>query len=1204
MIVRVIEKFVGSWIEELKISADPAEFMLPTEISADLFDTSSGVRDGAITVLTDQAYAPLREAIARTINPAYATKAPGFTESTGIWTHPIPSLTATRLALHAMLEDMARPLSGSTPRQVTVPTWFKERVLPLYLGFVTQQVRATPMGREETGLFASESALKAQAILEYGGCPIGLAFGDELVPHVNVLVDYPEADDSSPERDAFRQLRASLSPDEEAKALKALADMLLKRKETKPADPTQKVSMPRALELVLELAKASLEKGMVPDYSVGLVGAANSAFKEARGLPVLLDVLPHFRFAETVPTEVGEVWRKDAGKVLDATLDTLTADGHSYCVTRVGELVLPEIDGMTVAAPTQTVPPNPVLYVWGNQDAAKLVGRTLILKGLWEGQIATLKVKLGDSISTTVLTKDVVLARRIVRFGKHPATGIPQYPHVPLKREFLHLLVKAESTCDLNAAHYRIAVKGHPIPIEETYSGTRIEDLADEGQSLAIACWPDPIEGLAKARRGHWKYWSFYLGDNGFTSDQLGVDFEVLGARASGGKLERLDDGIGTVRIVMNALEPKFVYVSKLEAEGAFELKSQGAASARAQSSANVGLDFGTSNTSVAVQVGEVAAAFDFASVKECQPLILVANSADTRLGIRTGFPWLPSVRSANESADTPDGEEAVQLPSGLFVATREPDWVKMLPLGGATMVAPGANVPAYKNAGLWHDNLKWMDQEGPTRCYLRGVLLWVAAAIEADQLVLRASYPLAFSDTKRREYDRLLESVLRWLVGQTGVGIAGLAVGGTPSATASDVCPFLGVDEASILLLGARAELEAEGLGDTGAEKQLALAVCVDIGGGTVDTSVGIISSGDSDSRCCQIVAAESCRFGANLVRKSVGRLLQVTSVQVLDHAIRRGLPDALWEPPEDAAPKIKKITKAMTSADSIREIKAVLCQYFVVLLEHTARLAAAVLLDIPTLVYRLHHGPGIGDNGEIKQRVGWVTNAESTVNLLVFPIRSGNGWRWLPQRYQKAWHNELVKRIKELVNESFQFRPAFQPGCTWEIGNVTNEELVFSWKKHTVAERGAMVNEKSLAGSAPQHCACDGFDNPGSKWFVHVGDGSLGNTDREIDFHNLGLNESAIRSFCDPVWRPKIGAIQNVLTPLPLASVKLMAVNARWPAEFQEPNPNKLVQVRKLQPGALDYRRLATFRGWLEAVVSCHFDEDWSRTMFEKQS
>lgn len=1315
----VLEECVARWLREAKIEMPVAPMLLPANLQLAVQDVPGVAAAGQpVVALPEQAYGLLREEIGKAIDQPIAALADGmFREPSGVWSHPIASLQADHLAFNAALDDAASKLKSLAESSRRAPVWFEERVLPLYLGFVCQKVVAYPLGKEDTGPFSTAASLGAQAILKFEGTPVGLAFGNVLLPHVNVLTDLPEADLESAHRGAFARLVTSMTHAEKQKSLDVLRSWL---------DKENQETLSQCLRFVHEITKRGGGGASAPNYHPSPVGPVGATSAPAY-LPILEATHPEIRFVTTPPEAALKVLR--TGKLV-VTVKKLGSTLDECICEAPGEvpMSLPEVRGWTIAETGHVSHPHgPTLYVWrGGQSAVTLVGRTITITGIFKEatnaqQLVTLEVHLDRDVPAPVsLSRDDVFVPKLLRF-KAGTNPVAQYPDVPVNREFLHLVVNFRKSVKENGSvDYLVDFKGG-FTEKRTYSELDMRNAAEDDE-LAVACWPHPTEGLAAGRRGKWTYWTFYLGDNGLQLPQLGLHFEVLGRKTVGARFERLDRGEDTVRVVDGAAMPEFIFVQLATGgSGAFRIPASEPAGPNV-AAAKIGLDFGTSNTSAAVD-GEP---IDFVADGTRAPFVMVGNDPSSPMGLRTSFPWLPSVRSANDTSKRAERRPVYQIPSGLF-STK----AALAPFDGSTFAPPDANIAIYRNSGTWYDDLKWNDDTGPTECFLRSILLWAAAGLSGDHLTFKASYPLAFGVGKKQAYDQLLGATLNWVTQRAGLTL-------TPSGG------HLGTDEASILLLCAREMLTEHALLDAGigtdvpapatpvvvqpqpqgeddpfgsgpgptspegqmlrairevmvdgnvpsahkdrlkalqqrlglsspavraiveqarlqgaeddpfeddraserslrdavsrwvnsdllpmqrrlglsdevlrkvieevlpvrhvpttttsarraaspvaapkTSRALGLAVCVDIGGGTVDTSVGVIAA----NRGCQVIAAESTRLGANLLGRSIRHVLGVGK-EVLDFAIRGGLADAVWTT-DDPIDAIQRLTNSALDAARLASLKKTILEYYLIHLEHTARIAAATLLDTPTLVQRMSNGPGTQAGLTVQAR--WVMDPSVRVVLPIISLRSGNGWKWLSPALQSAWQTALLGRIRELVESQALARANLMPGCEWDLVDVSNRRLSFVWEKHEVAARSS-TNGAVNNATTPAHCVCDGFNNSGAvDWFCHIGDGSLIGHELIPELQSWGQR---IEQACAAVWRPQIGNISGQLKPPVPSSVRLRTHSVDWPAGFEAPNDESLTGVRPNQyreAQGSEYRRLSTMRAWLELEVSKHFDPDW---------
>ncbi len=492
---------------------------------------------------------------------------------------------------------------------------------------------------------------------------------------------------------------------------------------------------------------------------------------------------------------------------------------------------------------------------------------------------------------------------------------------------------------------------------------------------------------------------------------------------------------------VAGGVGPRFVVLStgdEHERCGVFELLKDHCALDK-NKHVTVALDFGTSNTVVACtqfdqgrQRGKaihldrhVGVAAGAAATELLKPLAVAAKES-----WHLEQPWLLGV-FAPVFEEEKQGID--QIPSGIFLrAARSSEKqprieAESLPFVDYALVGPGLAIEKSPtdNRRCWLSGLKWWsDDPVPTEKFLEALLTWTVMVCGCASLGVRATYPFAFPEFRRKAYGKLLDDVTRRVTKMTGVGVKlenPYRSVPTPLGGASPPLPF--VDESSPLILNQYQQFHLADQGDQKLDPKFLFVA--DLGGGTLDVLLGYFF----DESTHRTLASESVRIGAR---------------DVIDLLIRR-----LRWPPDYDSPELRRtllegmarggslVEKIQDSADHGRlfsdgftklqvewegtpsianEFRKDVLMYFFFLCEYAARFLAGVLTQ-PRLVERVGRAPGESSLplADLPALFSGVPSEGFALSIVL----TGNGWGFLDlvEGGEERWRAAVFDRVKELT-------------------------------------------------------------------------------------------------------------------------------------------------------------------------------------------
>jgi len=679
----------------------------------------------------------------------------------------------------------------------------------------------------------------------------------------------------------------------------------------------------------------------------------------------------------------------------------------------------------------------------------------------------TLLVHVEDSIDVFTASEkddddDSIWARQIFRIRGWSAAGQPKcylYSESPVRREYWPYVISSSMTESPDEIEWTVQFQGN---VEAVFSlsvtDPRLVDAAapvHSEKSCGVAIWPPKlipgwrlysvVGDLVFDRPGN--RIDFWLGNAGSRSCRLAASDEVITSKEGIAIVPR--DGAGG---------PRFLQVVNGEAVGYFELLSESCA--QGEQGTSVGIDFGTSATTVAVAEGGQSVAIDLGSYNlMAHPKIIVPNHAS---GLHIDPVWLPTIVSPMFSNVIGDLK---QIPTGVFKRLTDDSPAGALPFVGFTFVSGNFDLNlAPERVRGWTADLKWRRDnangasgmgagDADRRKFFVAILTWTAALLRehAGRIDLRATYPLAFTSNEVKAYGSMLKEVAAQVEKMTGIQISIARPYFGLDAEEQAPRPF--VDESTPLLDGALTHFNV-----VGAKGQPVIFVA-DLGGETLDVQLVCLPKADNDSSY-RIVACESVRIGANAI-------VDYLQNELIENAYRTNDPA---DQPKIVRSVLNRVIRSQQLAGAIAAGQTVpiagtriswrsprapqdflhaLDGYFGLLVEYCARFVSGTLRNRTGLRTRLATAPGLG-----------VVSDEfliaPTITYAIQPYLIGNGWKMLPLFLESisgslinnpsAWiASILLNRIGELLSpeqvelvEGSPGAPLFMDKTQTAIGTV----------------------------------------------------------------------------------------------------------------------------------------------------------------------
>lgn len=1187
-----------------------------------------------------------------------ATTYANTTGEPGVYSRPFASpLGVAHAMLHRVRDAMQEHRAGDRARLLTDRG--VSLVIALWRAAFHNQLTfdsITPRDREIIAAGEPAAVLADCRVVRFNGAAVGLTFPElGLVPHVELVDQERSAEglerlrttlasealqaqlsklDEMPDRIAFRRYLDELRPS----MVMALAELPVGQRSPPiwyqlldrwagtdlPAETT--VHCVRRVTLWPAHAEASASFQSIP-----VRRSALSAFTTSDGT--------HWRAPGVVADRLGDGYAELELEVVRYEI------GRAVCTpvwagdARV-EVDLPLLPGVCIASRAVEVPvaeareivPGDVqhaVYVWDGHAHTSWDGASRVLRliGRIEGrpEVVTFAVRFGADFDLQVLSNDRVLVKRVarVRAFEQGREGWV-YADVPVRAEFLHLVRSASAVVGPAARVYTVNFLGE-VTREVGYGEGQTADIGrpkserDVGKTVAIAVWPGL--GIPPVIRRSWRLFTFLFGDNGVNDvcKEYKANFGVFGGLPDRNpmfcRLDRPDD-VAPVRTVVGPPTPRFLHVTILDeggGEGTFSLDPLGVGAETADSlpPAYLGLDLGTSNTCMAATSGQAPQLLRFAGEEAHRPHVLARNVGhEVDLGLLTSEPWLPSVRCVH---DRPECRASVapfsELPTWLMLTSRYAVDGKalsnevlreegVLPFADFCLVGPEVNTANWGSRVL--SGIKWGHSPEKTRRFLEVLFVWGLASPQTygNEVVLRASFPLAFRAEARARYGAVIAEALRRATEWTGrrarldAPLDAPALDYTRSmleAAPVPALPFL--DESSVLVEGIGKIFKHHGHTSNADGRTLSIAVAIDIGGRTIDTVVAALKPGAGDGLNSRLLSAGSVELGADVLKR---RLLQdVFQVggfaSILDLAIRTGLPRRMWST-EGWPGAGDLVTTHGEAVNSLPLAWKLIRGYFGVLAEYCARVLAGALLDRQNLIHRLKSARGTGAQEAFETEVTWLSNSKGPVRIVLAPLLCGNGWRWLPTDERSAWASLFASRARELLSA---YDERARAGGEWAPYDASLVSLdATTWPKGKVAALLAGVQRLTRnPAPVPPESVCNGFavePEHEERWMRQIGAGALPASD-------AGSKElyGAIWDRCDPPSAHPAPTFPRSVT-LGGAVQKVELANRSW----QLPSAADFKAIREAQAERKDhaeFRSLSTMDAWLGRVLAAALDDQW---------
>jgi hypothetical protein len=499
-----------------------------------------------------------------------------------------------------------------------------------------------------------------------------------------------------------------------------------------------------------------------------------------------------------------------------------------------------------------------------------------------------------------------------------------------------------------------------------------------------------------------------------------------------------------------------------------------------------LGLDLGTSttvvaanNSSIVINDGDMA-----------YPNTVVKNR---REGLLTWDPWIPTVPGSYMDI----AGLGAEIPTGLFV---HPGHSPILPFSHFTITGAGldlVNLPREWQEPCWFTDLKWGDTTDPqvrqrVVSFVSAVLLWCVALKrrQASNFTVRATYPLAFQESQKERYGRILFEACKLVTEWSGTSVN---VAGKFSSSPEPFC-----DESVALLRDVDAILTDFEAVDT---QRARLVFHADLGGATLDLLLALIFK---DS--FRVIAADSLKFGGNLLVEnligatlpkegSLGQESDIHRNQVV-RAVRRGRligvmesiqNESRWDT-DDAIPATYLMWDGAGESRQSK-FKGYADIFSTLLAEYCGRFLAGALIDRDSFQFRVQHGPGRGS----------VPPTEAERGFIVLGRRSGNGWKFLQQSIcgwtDRSWLKFFKERVKDLAaghNIDLQFANIAKYEAVLGKPVTALGALSYTPDPPTRAE-GQRAVVPVAAHPNGWDDALDGHDSSTGPWWLQVGPGSL---------------------------------------------------------------------------------------------------------------
>jgi hypothetical protein len=623
------------------------------------------------------------------------------------------------------------------------------------------------------------------------------------------------------------------------------------------------------------------------------------------------------------------------------------------------------------------------------------------------------------------------------------------FPEYPVRPEWVaaveEIFNRPEYGADgkLTKLTYTVRLRGLASPVVRDYESADIEIHGDatKADPMRVMVWPNiDLES--------WCFYSLEVGQNKeeawlqnrwgvFTtaSKEHGEDnrmaecrndtmlpYRLFPCRSAGPRGDAAREskvaGLSATTRAITRDRPEFLHLESQDqlAGGVFTLLERGRGTMAVDKQFTVGIDIGTSNSSVSVRpnndpvfsldldMTRFAPAF---TGNENDPGLVFVKVGATGTAIRTIQPWLPGIEGGR-SASGHLGKRAAgltQIPTLVLMPPRktgqgrEAATPKTIPVDEIPKLLPMRDViippPDYMESfgapedhvtGTF-DRLKWLSRMNDSerseqflQKYLEALFIFVAAKLRAKKPVTaRLSYPLSFSLEDQRILTDRARAAASEVRHHTGV----------------EIQPELYADESRCIVAAHVKSSEPPKAGG-------ALNVVCDIGGGSIDIATVTYDPREknnnpgSEPPSMVFLAADSVRFGANLV---FDKLCDLVGSAIVAGTNRPDYEDFRREMFRQQL-RQKGYAKLLDAAPSQKESAKLFVEcYFALVREYLARSIAGTIRNPYRLAGAIHRfrNPQQQTRTRGQFDAGFGGGAPSVEELLA-PYPNGNRWTQVP--------------------------------------------------------------------------------------------------------------------------------------------------------------------------------------------------------------
>lgn len=775
----------------------------------------------------------------------------------------------------------------------------------------------------------------------------------------------------------------------------------------------------------------------------------------------------------------------------------------------------PNYEGLAIIEKELVVWVDQPGVIWDNSN------RVLSCDDDLDGQSVTVQFRVGDGITVVCLSRGKrtklnptgVFVEMVKRFAT-PKNGVWYYPSLPvvgnaLKYVDLDRGVDSEPKALERKIRWQIPFCGGvsaSLELEDDESGnSAFSSLGKPESTQEIAVWPSRTIG------DPWKFYSVYLGGQlkdrdvrFWTQDVTGQQLRLVS--------ESADDKIlhyGSVYTLRLKSPSKVILLEVGDGSGSERSAPNGGIFPLIGDLQNIGqsvrtivLDFGTSNTAGAINIGQQGENLDFGRPGNAAPKVLVGTKIDEindTAVLTTKLPWIPTVRSDMARSIRDPGVTFTEIPTALYKLAGN-QWRNGAPFQSFGLGNP--SVEMRRDEGIeWKTGIKWSDDpEGHTESFLTTLLIWVAGLYSSDisGIALAATYPLAFDTNRRKSFVAAIDAACQRVVYWTGFPVNSLKPGP------------LAVDEGTALqFLGNRLFVRCA----VNEKETSKLVLTADIGGGTFDLSLCV-----EENNSFRILAADSVKFGAELIINALEENTNNANNnasssrdekelrRLISRTVREGLLDDVmsaskdmdfgndepWKAgtPNNLRTYLKFPSWKSTSRESAKLVNARSNLFFYLLAEYASRFVAGTLLDVDALKYRLINAPG---NANFSPDNPTYTRLMNNGPAAIAVVLGGNGWRFLSRDVAsmtfELWQTLVAERTMKLLMKSREL--------IWRVEWAWPEDLPNGKGATSLGAVRAIGSALALNAGIDVEAAPNGFDDlvqqvEPNNWWVQVGPGS----------------------------------------------------------------------------------------------------------------